>query len=268
MASSPPAGLTREYRLNMPHMALGGLSETWLFKEMGDAHWALITGGLGTPSSRLTDANGARLYATFTRIQYRSNVPLVRFDEDDHLVLTGSVSRYGASYFFSDLNFAAGDKRITARLMSTFTKRQNEGSNVGLLKGRPVISDSCTVVSLDEQPAFAGAFRAHREANAAPHLFETTYDLQPIHDINGVGLLYFAAYPAISDLCEGRSEAGPMRWALDHSTIARDVFYSANCDLYDRIVYKLHEREGLTSRNTLTRASDGKLMAYLVTKRS
>lgn len=267
MSLDTSQGLIRSYRLNMPHMALGGLSETWLFKEMGDAHWTLITGGLGVPSSRLTDANGARLYATFTRIQYRSNVPLVHFDEDDQLILTGKVSRYGAGYFFSDLNLVAGDKRITARLMSTFTKRQNEGSNVGLLKGQPVIPSDCAIASLEDQPKFASEFRAHREANTSAHLFETIYDLQPVHDINGVGLLYFAAYPAISDLCEGRYEPNPMQWALSASSIARDVFYLANCDLYDRIVYKLHEREGRTSRNTLIRASDGKLMAYVVTER-
>src|SRR5262245_47321591 len=35
--------LRRDYALNMPHMALGGLSEYWLCKELGDAHWAMIT---------------------------------------------------------------------------------------------------------------------------------------------------------------------------------------------------------------------------------
>ena len=33
----------RSYDLNMPQMALGGLSESWLFKELGDIHWRLIT---------------------------------------------------------------------------------------------------------------------------------------------------------------------------------------------------------------------------------
>lgn len=183
--------IERSYRVNMPHMALGGLSESWLFKEMGDAHWALITKGLDRPSSQLTDANGARLYATFTRIQFRSNVPLVQFQEDDHLVLTGGVSRFGASFFFSDLVLAAGGRRITARLMSTFAKRQNECSNVGLLNG-----------------------------------------IQPIHDVNGVNLLYFAAYPAISDLGEQRG----------------------------------HSDEAGSSRTLLSRASDGKQMAFVMTE--
>lgn len=267
MTDAAPVTIERSYRVNMPHMALGGLSESWLFKEMGDAHWALITKGLDRPSSQLTDANGARLYATFTRIQFRSNVPLVQFEEDDHLVLTGTVSRFGASFFFSDLVLAAGERRITARLMSTFTKRQNEGSNVGLLKGQPVIADGNPIVVLDEQPAFAGEFRAHREANASPALFQTDYGIQPIHDVNGVNLLYFAAYPAISDLCEQRGHDAPIDWALGSSTIARDIFYFANCELTDQIVFRLHGDAAGTSRTSLSRASDGKQMAFVITER-
>lgn len=267
MASDAPVLLERRYQLNMPHMAMGGLSETWLFKEMGDFHWALITKGLNTKSSDLADANGARLYATFTRIQFRSTVPLSHYVEDDELTLTGSISRFGASFFFSDLLFTAGERTITARLMSTFTKRLNEGSNVGLLKGQPIIPDACAIPARDEQPPFAGDFRQHRNAGERSHLFTTDYDLQSVHDVNGVNLLYFAAYPAISDLCEQRRHDRPMQWALGQSTIARDVFYLANCELDDRIAYKLHEADGRTSANTLTRASDGTLMAYVMTER-
>lgn len=257
----------RRYRLNMPHMAMGGLSESWLFKEMGDFHWALITKGLRVNSSDLADANGNRLYATFTRIKFTSTVPLSEYREDDDLVLTGHLERYGASYFFSTLTFTAGDRVISGRLMSTFTKRQNQGSNVGLLKGQPVISADCEVPMLDEQPSFAGDFRAHRTANEASALFETEYELQPVHDVNGVKLLYFAAYPAISALCEQRMHAQPMDWALGSSTIARDVFYMANCELDDRIVYRLHDSDEGVSKNSLSRVSDGKLMAYVITER-
>src|SRR5262249_40970589 len=59
----------RTYVLNMPQMAISGLSEAWLFKEMGDIHWHLITRNLGTSSSQLRDGEGHRLYATFTRIR-------------------------------------------------------------------------------------------------------------------------------------------------------------------------------------------------------
>jgi len=263
--------LQRTYHINMPQMAMGGLSETWLFKEMGDIHWTLITEGLGVKSSLLTDANGNRLYATFTRIRLQASTPLARFRENDLLNATARISRYAGSYFFSDMVFAAGEQRIEATLMSTFTQRVSEGSNAVLMKGRPVIDERCAIPELDEPPEFASAFRQHRTASEQEHLFTTDYALQPCHDINGVNLLYFAAYPAIADLCQMRHHDRPIDWFLQNSTVTRDIFYSANCDVHDLIRFKLHghTRNGprQEARSTLSRASDGKLMAYVVTER-
>jgi probable biosynthetic protein (TIGR04098 family) len=259
--------LRRDYQINMPQMAMGGLSESWLFKEMGDLHWGLITQGLGEPSSQLSDANGARLYATFTRIRFSSTVPLTGFRENDHLAATGRISRYGGSYFFSELEFKAGDRVIQAQLMSTFTKRAAEGSNAALLKGQPVIRADCTIPALDAQPAFAAAMREHRAANERESHFETDYTLQPNYDVNGVNLLYFAAYPMIADLCEARSHDDPVGWHIGRSVVLRDVFYAGNCDVHDQIVYRRHasENDG-TTQASLSRRSDGRLMGFVITK--
>lgn len=258
--------LTRSYQVNMPQMAMGGLSESWLFKELGDLHWTLITEGLGEPSSLLADANGARLYPTFTRIRFRSTVPLTSYRENDRLEASGSIARYGGSYFFSDWRFEAGDRRIEASLMSTFTKRAAEESNAALLKGQPVIRPDCAIPVLDAQPPFAAAFREHRAANERPADFSTEYALQPHFDINGVRLLYFAAYPMIVQTCEARTQADPVGWHMDHSVTARDVFYAANCDLHDRITYRRHLRAPGRTEASLSRASDGRLMSFVTTE--
>jgi len=39
----------RDYHVNLPQMAAGGISESWLFKEIGDLHWSQISKGLGVP---------------------------------------------------------------------------------------------------------------------------------------------------------------------------------------------------------------------------
>src|SRR5262249_18297709 len=101
-APSTPSTERRVYQLNMPQMALGGLSELWLFKELGDLHWSLITHGLRTPPSRLKDAGGNRLYATFTRLQLSSNAGLAAYAENETLTIDAEMSRYGAGIFFSD----------------------------------------------------------------------------------------------------------------------------------------------------------------------
>jgi len=257
--------LIREYAVNMPQMAMGGLSELWLFKELGDLHWALITDGLGQKSSQLADANGDRLYPTFTRIQFRATVPLSGFAENDLLKAGGTIERFGSTYFFTNWSFVGDSGIISARLMSTFTKRSSKNSNTGLLKGAPVIPVACTITQLTEQPGFAVAFRQNRTANERNADFSTEYVLNPPTDINGVRLLYFAAYPLIADTCEARAQANPINWHMERSVIARDIFYSANCDLHDRIIYRRHGGNNNQVEATLSRASDGEMMAFVAT---
>jgi len=264
--------LVRSYSLNMPQMALGGLSEAWLFREFGAIHWAMIAAGLGLPSSLMADANGDRLYATFTRIRYRSTVPLLRFCENEALTAEARIARFGGGVFFGDVTLAAGPKRMEAEIMSSFTKRSQASSNVSLLKGQPVIPAGCPIAELNELPAFAQEYRQTRATPSGPVLAEVAYEILPYHDINGVGLLYFAAYPTINDLCELRASDAPQSWCLDTSTVMRDVHYYGNCDLSDSLAYRIHARDesGGTVRfaTSLNRTSDGAAIALMATEKA
>src|SRR5262249_33911697 len=95
-----PAGERRVYDLNMPQMALGRLAESLLLKEIGDVHWSVITRGLGIKSSLLSDAEGNRLYATFTRVCLSSTAPLAAYGENETITIDAKSSRYGAGMFF------------------------------------------------------------------------------------------------------------------------------------------------------------------------
>ncbi|NJM28783.1 MAG: hypothetical protein HC855_00375 [Rhizobiales bacterium] len=186
------AGERRNHHINMPQMALAGLSESWLFKELGDLHWSMITAGLKCASSELKDGEGNRLYATFTRFSLRLKKPLLQFRENDALDLSGRMSRYGAGVFLSETDIGGSG---TANIMSSFSKRGEAGSNMSLLKGQPDIPSDCKISALAEAPDFAKAYRERRAAAPPAPLFECEYDIIPQHDINGVGLLYFAAIP-------------------------------------------------------------------------
>jgi probable biosynthetic protein (TIGR04098 family) len=263
--------IRRQYALNMPQMALGGLSESWLFKEVGDAHWSMITSGLGAPSSALRDGSGDRLYATFTRLRIEATAPLARFEENEHLTLDGRISRFGAGMFFSELAIAGAGKTIRASIMSSFTKRGSPTSNSSLLKGQPTIPPGCPIPDVAEMPKLGQGYRERRNGTLAPALFEASYNIIPYHDINGVGLLYFAAYPTISDICELKYMGRANDWALEASTVSRDVFYFANSDARDRLIYRVHARHdtasGVDIESSISRASDGAVMAYLVTRK-
>lgn len=264
---TPSAGVdVREHPINMPQMAIGGLSESWLFKELGDLHWAMITHGLGAPSSELRDGEGARLYATFSRIRVRLDRSLARYRENEPLRLAGSISRFGSSLFLSEVSIG---ENSTASLMSTFSRRGDDTTNTSLLKGQPEIGPNCPIETLAALPHFAAEYRAQRVALPWPTIFECEYELVPQHDINGVGLLYFAAYPIIADICETRHAGRDLPFRF--SPRERDVHYFANCDPHDTIVCRLHVWDvgdsTIESMTTLHRKSDDTLMAAVRTQR-
>jgi probable biosynthetic protein (TIGR04098 family) len=265
--STGPASEERVYDLNMPQMALGGLSESWLLKEVGDTHWSLITRALGQPSSRLADAGGNRLYATFTRVQLRSTAPLAAYTENETIAITVKGSRYGAAMFFSDAAVRGDGRSALVRVMSSFSKYGEAGANTSLLKGQPEIPAGCAIPEHAELPEFAHEYRARRACEPASAIFECRYDIIPPHDINGVGLVYFAAYPIINDLCAMRfaGAAFPREFSTHH----RDVFYFANSDPDETLIYRIHRwdasSDGVDMEASLSRESDGVLMARMVT---
>ncbi len=111
-------------------------------------------------------------------------------------------------------------------------------------------------------PKFAAEYREARkgamaELELAGEIFkinddvvsEEEYAINPYQDFNGVNLLYFAAYPLIHDICERRfvhakaQERVKNDWALEASTVARDVFYFANCNMSDFLLFQINTLE-------------------------
>jgi probable biosynthetic protein (TIGR04098 family) len=288
-ADSTTASVTsrRTIAINMPQMVLGGLSESWLFKELGDIHWSMTCDALQSESDKLADELGNRLYATFVRVRIESSEHLKKFRENERLEFQSRLSRFGRSMFFSDLTVAGEEKQMDVSLMTTFSLRQTD--NKSLLKGEPLIPADCKVNVNDSLPRFAEEYREMRKGDAQQLglagetfrpskdvVFETVYGLNPYHDLNGVNLLYFAAYPIISDFCElafieqERPDLSAKRWPIKASTVARDVFYYGNCDLEDRIVFGVNsfalDPDGRCKIATsLSRESDRQLIANIFT---
>lgn len=261
--SKSPGSSRRRYALNMPQMALSGLSESWAFKELGDVHWDMITTFLRAPSSAIRDDLGDRLYATFTRFRLQASPTLRAFRENAALEIASSLERFGGSMFFSKHEIGTDDAACHATVMSTFAKYGERGKNTSLIKGSPTLIDPETVPSLAEFPEFGTEYRARRTRDPDTSIFECEYEILPPHDINGVGLLYFAAYPTIFDLCLENYEG--KGFLMNHSTAEKDIFYFANSEPNDTLVFKLHksEQEGEAVRHvaSLFRKSDMVRMA-------
>lgn len=274
------------YKINMPQMAVGGLSENWLFKELGDVHWDMLTSGLGVPSYDLIDDLGNRLYATFVRFRYSSKNSFKQFKENETLSKSSSMNRFGESMYFSNHNISNERQSLDINLMTTFATRGND--NTKLTKGKPGGILLNGIEEVYNFPLFGSEYKSLRKEELSNLRFgnyefkfdsnvefETDYFLNPYLDLNGVNLLYFAAYPVISDYCESiymdsinMLEKGNY-WAQSAYTVFKDVFYFNNCNITDTVVYRLNSvvrinKNHIQTISTLIRKSDNTKMAKIL----
>lgn len=268
----------------MPQMAVEALSENWLFKELGNLHWNMLCKGLQTSSFHLKDETGNRLYATFVRIRIQSSISLKEFQESDELEITGKIKRYGDGMYFSNSIINSINGQIEADLMTSFSVR-NDTDNTKLLKSEPN-TKSNLISEYSTFPIFGNEYRLVKKGELKKidlaglqfsindsTLFTTEYFINPYYDLNGVGLLYFAAFPIINDVCEARffnnKRHSEIRWEQDFYTISRDIFYFANCNINDEIKYHLNFFEYIDGNkikinSSLYRKSDNTLMAKMI----
>jgi probable biosynthetic protein (TIGR04098 family) len=279
----------KEYRqiVNMPQMALTGLSESWFMKEIGDCHWHMLGEDLGLKSNEIFDEAGNRLYATFVRIKFESSSSLKDYQENDVLDISGSLQRIGNTLYYSEIGVTCNEKSIKCTLATTFSTRESESDNTKLTKGVPSTGDDTVMVNIPAMPKhILDIVRLKKKSIAqlpvGTHsfdvtddvIFETPYTINPYTDINGVGLLYFAAYPLINDVGELHyfidNPHSDTHWALNSSTMTRDVFYFGNCNIDDVISYRLNSCQKIGAnqialQSSLYRERDNVLMAKIFT---
>lgn len=283
--NTKPVSITRKHQINMPQMANSSLSENWLFKELGDIHWKLLSKGLNTLSGNIKDEFGNRLYATFTRIRF-STSSLNNFKENETISFHGEIKRFGLSTYISEIVFQNEKKKSKATLMTGFSTRDSI-DNSKLFKSQPIVAEN-NIAELASTPEILNDYRLLRKGLletfkmndeefilSPSYIHETNYIINPFYEINGVGLLYFASYPIISDKCEsdyfnGMKKYG--RWESKYFTVDRDVFYFSNCNINDTILYRLNSFEFLKDGkvklfSSLYRVSDMALMAHIFTIR-
>lgn len=258
-------------RLGMPQMAAGGLSESWLMKTLGDLHWRLIGKAVGARPSEIRDSLGNRLYPTFTRVRLVASSPLALFEEDEQLRFRAALSRFGPGLFFADISVEGECGRtIEAQLMSSFALRNGDG-NRALLRAHPTLPEPCAPPALTAMPPFGLLYHQKRQTRdaAKPILGRCAYEIVPHYDINGVGLLYYAAYPMIADFCQMRFSGSGPRGAVAASIIERDICYFANADIEAALEWRLHRDEagdGLATEASIVR-DDGIVMALITSRK-
>ncbi|MDY0144058.1 MAG: phosphopantetheine-binding protein [Bacteroidales bacterium] len=266
---------SEDLEIRMPQMANTALSENWLLKFLGDTHWQLITKGFQKKSSEFKDDDGNRLYSTFIRINY-SVSPLCQFSENEIIDFNSSIKCFGNNTFLSRVIGNCDEKKISASLMTTFSVRECTDNNK-ISKCEPKVRTN-KINQLSKTPLFLNDYRLLRKGLIDEIssdygifqinddiLFSYEYSINPYYDINGVGLLYFASYPIISDKCfdEYYQKNDNLQ------TIYRDIFYFANCNSSEKIIFTLNSIEeienGLKTTVSLYRKSDNQLLSKILT---
>ncbi|MBB3770548.1 putative biosynthetic protein (TIGR04099 family) [Angulomicrobium tetraedrale] len=281
-----PRLLEETVRLGMPQLALGGLSEGWLLKDLGHRHWMMLAAMAGRTVPDFRDIDGAPVYAAFSALAIR-DARFAELGENDVLAIRSSIARISRTQCASrHVLSRAGEAMGTVELVSAFVRRGAGGGNHQVarvaLEGFPppaaASSAPSTATPANSLADRAAALRARRlehyfgfdlaaAAGEADPFIEI--DPCPAQDFNGAGFLYFASFVSFIDRAEWHFDG---RQAPRAATLRRDVFFHANADPGERVrVRWLGQRRGdgrLAHHCRLERMSDGTRLAEAFTLRA
>lgn len=272
------------WHLGMPHTIAGAMSEIALLAHVQDLQWTEIGRLVGTPASRLRDAEGREVYASiyYVEIDGLPDAGLRAFGPDDDLEVVSSLGRFGTTMLEVDHLLvrpgAAPEGAPRVRLSNVLVALG--GGPDDLRIATPANARLEAIPTLPTQPE---SYRATREAQTrgtfgpAPEgaerigtpAFAVTLPINPDRDLNGVGLLYFANYVAFLDAAERAALLASGAWtaaALDgRVTLRRRIAFYGNCRASDTLAIEV-DAFGLAPDRVLVqhrvrRQSDGRLIA-------
>lgn len=270
------APLPGKYRVGMPHLALNGLSESWLLAECGDRHWQLLAQASGTPIAQLRDAHQRRVYPAFRSVRLR-HAELDAVAENDTLEIASTLGRVSRTQFYSKhVVSVAHGLRAVVDMLSVFVARETAGVNTSAV--RSAVAGFDAVPPLDEGALFAAHNRAWLQArrdrgttrNGRPNHSYAPVPLHPCPSVhfNGAGFLYFARFHELVDQAEW-AWFGPA--AARYITTERHILYHGNADVGCTLATQLCglERTGaqLQHHSQIVRNDDHQVIADFTTRR-
>jgi probable biosynthetic protein (TIGR04099 family) len=262
--------------LGMPHLGLGGLSETWLLKECGHRHWFQLAAAAGLARPDFRDEAGEPIYAAFLAVSVRdAALDVVR--EHDELVFASQLVRISRTQFTSIHRLSVRARPLAEVVMtSTFVKRAQKGRNHSIARVEvPCLAPPEPAPHAIAFAAEAAALRSNQwcthlgfERSKAAVVDRFVIDPCPAQDFNGADFLYFASFQAFVDRAE---------WAFFRpdapfpTTRRRDIVYRGNIDPGERVIASLlqvqQEERELGHWYRLERAQDNLAIADIFTHR-
>jgi probable biosynthetic protein (TIGR04099 family) len=238
--------------LGMPHLCLGGLSETWLLRECGHRHWLLLAQAAGRTVPDFRDATGVPVYAAFVAITVR-NAQFDAAHEHDELGCESRLTRFSRTRFMSVHRLAVRGRPVGEIVMtSVFVRRTQVGLNRSI--ARVEVSGLPPVEQAPEFADHAATVAALRRNHWTEHMGFTrtsaatldrlVIDPCPAQDFNGADFLYFSSFQAFAD----RAEWAFLRPINPRATTReRDIVYHGNIEPAERVAIVLravHREDG------------------------
>lgn len=268
--AAPPLTSVARYVLGMPHLCANGLSENWLWKELGHRHWGLIAEAFGRGASGFGPSDEPPIYAAFRNIALRDG-DLASVGENDALDVRSTVTHLSGSRVVSRHVAVCQDLTVAdVEMTSVFVRRRAEGKNRSVARVR--VDARRRFAAFDGNPLPLAANGGNTSQGDDPAGDERDVGVMivepcPHLDFNGAGLLYFSSFIAAVDRAEWRLLGKRPRL---YATLERRAVFHANIEAgEDLTVRVLVSREGAIRRHRalLHAASDGKLLAEVMTHR-
>jgi len=259
----PDVVIRAEEDLGMPHLGPHALGESQTLKLLAHLRWLSIERLGGTPTSKIVDAEGRRLYASvyFVEIAFPMSAPANAFRENDRVVFQGDLATYGRNILDGHYAvFRAGDPRAAEwgvpdptsqgrfleagipwfRISNIFIAQEAGPDRLKI--AQPANMDFSKIRSLRDVPEGYELNRAARDAGrffdppagslpAAPARITLEKGVDPDRDVNAAGLVYYANFPAFFDSAERRaldSLGVPRAFADRRGTLRRRIGYFGN----------------------------------------
>lgn len=124
--------------LGLPHLDIHTLSEDWALAAALEQVWVLLARSMGRKPSDWRDARGDRMYGAVMALEtwFDLNDTL---REDDLVAIDTEILAVRKPHAWAEVRFAArGASRARVRLLTSFIKRHQNGSNKRFSKVRDI----------------------------------------------------------------------------------------------------------------------------------
>jgi len=313
----------REFRLHvgMPHLMPGRLSEEAIIKQLGAFQWQAVAGLAGQPENALLSEAGERLHVSMINIEL--GLPAGRsweeFDEGCDLIFRQRTGIFGhklvEGLFLFDKEAISEDELLAVQSREDLARSRRPWAY--LAHGFIAKSSSPWVKletprafleqSLPELPAMPAGIAEHlnvertgaitgfpswadaMELPCDSGMANIFYEGQPETDLNALGVVYCARFPAIMATGERRLLRAHLITPVSESLVAclatehRRIYYFANASREEKLLIRVQAKfcppaAGAPARvrtmgrflfrTDLYRASDSALMASALVEKA